>query len=35
MQAYAMDSQGKLLFNTLDLEIAEALMKPFIARAPR
>lgn len=34
VQAYAMDSQGQPLFNTLDLEIAEALMKPFIARAP-
>jgi hypothetical protein len=34
VKAYAMDSEGKPLFNTLDLEIAEALMKPFIARAP-
>ncbi|WP_417414190.1 EH signature domain-containing protein [Hoeflea sp.] len=34
VQAYAMDSQGELLFNTLDLEIAEALMKPFIERDP-
>lgn len=34
VQAYAMDSQGKPLFNTLDFEIAEALMKPFIERAP-
>ncbi|AKI01765.1 EH_Signature domain [Hoeflea sp. IMCC20628] len=34
VQAYAMDSVGVPLFNTLDLELAEALMKPFEARAP-
>jgi len=34
VQAFAMDGRGALLFNTLDLELAEALMKPFIARAP-
>ncbi|WP_158285776.1 EH signature domain-containing protein [Pseudohoeflea suaedae] len=34
VQAYALDSHGKPLFNTLDLEIAEALMKPFNTRPP-
>ena len=34
VRAYALDSRNELIFKGLDLELAEALMKPFLASSP-
>lgn len=34
VRSYALDSRNELVFKGLDLEIAEALMKPFLGKSP-